>query len=235
MQTPRPTAQQRARLATFLDSGGAEALRDYLKTLRNTEFRAAGAVLGEGSFWKEASEAEFWRFFLVLATDNAKAYVGTMLKAAVTRHRRQPLTCVGDDFETFATKTASAIDRRKSLDALLPLFEEPGQVERLTTLFRMNGESERAQAGVLFRAGTPAAYFKLFLLLRKWEGDAATLRRFAVELIRKGDKTSFNLACMIREYFHLDDVPGTFSLQLPAYELSRLDARYETFRKILLR
>lgn len=235
MPTSPSTARLRENLSTYLAAGDAEALRDRLKTLRHAEFRAAGSVMCEGRFWETVTEAEFWRFFLVLAADNAKAYVGTMLKAAAARHCHRPLVCEAEAFRAFAQDVASDIDRRKTLDALLPLFDQEEKVERLMTLFRVNEENDRVRAGYLFRAGTPVCYFLLFRLLKKWEDDVPTLRRFAVELIRKGDKSSFNLACILREYFNLDEVPGTFSLRLPAYELSRLDAHPEAFLKILLR
>ena len=46
---------------------------------------------------------------------------------------------------------------------------------------------------------------------------------------------SFNLACIVHHYFGLNDLPGTFSLRLENYELSRLDGNYEQFCKILAR
>ena len=86
-----------------------------------------------------------------------------------------------------------------------------------------------------FRVGTPACYFLLFRALKQMDADLSYLRRIAVELIRKGDKTSFNLAAILQRYFDLGTLPGTFSLQMPPYELSRLDQSYDNFLKILLR
>ena len=62
--------------------------------------------------------------------------------------------------------------------------------------------------------------------------DAATLRRYAVELVRRGDRRSLNLARIIECYFALPPLPGMFALQMPEYQFSRLD-RYEAFCKIL--
>ena len=46
---------------------------------------------------------------------------------------------------------------------------------------------------------------------------------------------AFNMASILAAYFGLGQLPGTFSLTLSPYELSRLDASYEPFRKLLLK
>lgn len=235
MLTPRPTAQLRSRLAAFIVARSAEELRDHLRSLRNAEHRAASVILAEASTWKELTEAEFWQFFLVLTKDNAKAYLGTLLKAVVALNRRAPMQFDHECLTEFAERVASDIDRRKTLDALLPLLSSTTEIERLLALFDLRSSEERIRAGFLFRAGTPSSYFLLFRILQRWEDEPQTLRRFAIELIRRGDKTSFNMACIVREYFNLDALPGTFSLNLPPYELSRLDTHFEAFSKILLR
>lgn len=235
MLTPRPTAQLRSRLAAFIVARSAEELRDHLRSLRNAEHRAASVVLAEAATWKALNEEEFWQFFLVLTKDNAKAYLGTLLKAVVALHRRTPMAFDNEELRKFAQQVASDIDRRKTLDAILPLLSNTAEIERVLMLFDLHNSEERIRAGFLFRTGTPSSYFLLFRILQRWEDDPTTLRRFAIELIRKGDKTSFNMACIVREYFNLEALPGTFSLNLPPYELSRLDTHFEAFSKILLR
>lgn len=235
MLIARPTAQLRQRLSTFIDSRNASALRDHLKTLRHADFRAASLVMGEASLWTALNEAEFWTFFLVLVTDNAKAYLGTLLKAVVARHRTAPFSFADDAFRRFATDFATDIDRRKSLDALLPLVATPRDGKRLLRLFRLHTAPPSVRAAQLLRIATPVGYFLLFNTLREIDDDRHLLRRYAVELMRKGDKPSFNLACILREYFDLDELPGTFSLRLPPHELSRLDSGFDTFARILMR
>ena len=88
---------------------------------------------------------------------------------------------------------------------------------------------------VLLKASTTASYFLLFKQLKEMDAEPAYLRRIAVELIRKGDKCSFNFAAILQRYFDLGNLPGTFSLQMPPYELSRLDQSFDHFLKILLR
>lgn len=210
-------------LQVFISAGKAEALRNYLLTLRNADFRLAGVVLADKMLWKGA---DFWLFAAELVRANNRAFLGTMLKAAVALRYDKPTI-------DFAAACTTAIDRRKVLEALLPCCSAPSDVVRLIEQFCQESSDTSLRTGVLFRAGTAPCYFVLFNLLKQSEDDLSLLRRYGVELIRKGDKRSFNLACIIKEYFGLAELPGTFSLSLPPYELSRLDESYETFLTIL--
>ena len=52
-------------------------------------------------------------------------------------------------------------------------------------------------------------------------------------LMKKGDSRSFNLACILKQYFGLADISGQFSLRIQDYELSRLDQGYDYFVKMM--
>ena len=56
-----------------------------------------------------------------------------------------------------------------------------------------------------------------------------------MKLMREGSGIAFNLVSILKCYFDLPQVRGSFSLKLDAYELSRMDASYEAFRDILTR
>lgn len=213
----------RTQLAAYIKGGNAVSLRDYLLTLRNADFRLAGAVLADKTLWKGA---DFWLFATELVSANNRAFLGTMLKAASALRLDKPTP-------DFAAACTTEIDRRKVLEALLPCCTAPGEVMYLMELFGVERSEYTLRTGVLFRVGTAPCYYVLFNLLKLIEDNQQLLRRFGVELIRKGDKRSFNLACIIKEYFGLAELPGTFSLSLPPYELSRLDESYEAFLTIL--
>lgn len=212
----------KTQLLVFIRAGKAEALRDYLLSLRNADFRLAGTVLADKTLW---SDADFWTFAAVLVSVDSRAFLGTMLKAATALRFNTPTPA-------FAAACTTAIDCRKVLEALLPTAVSPTEVNTLTQMF---DNEELTHETILFKVGTAPAYFVLFNLLKQHEDDAAYLRRFGIELIRKGDKRSFNLACIIKEYFALPELPGTFSLSLQPYELSRLDTSYDTFLTIINR
>ena len=235
MPASLPTAALRTRLSSHLALCRFDALRDHLLALRNAEFRAASVVLAEANFWTSLSDEAFWSAFRTLCRADSRAFLGTLLKAAVGRRKHGGLQWTAPDFLGFCREDATAIDRRKMLEALLPLASTPEEAESLLGELWHREEGEKVRAAQLFRAATSATYFLLFKTLRHFEDDKNYLRRVALELMRRGDKAAFNLAGMLREYFALGELPGTFALQLPPYELSRLDSRYDAFLKILNR
>ena len=229
------TVQLRQRLSLLIESRNAEGLCATLTSLRNADFRTASQYLGQGDVWRALTEEEFWHFFRVLAVDNAKAYVGTLIKVVLTLSKRQNFAFDSCDFQRFCREEASTIDRRKMLEAFLPLMATPLQAERLMDTLLRSEDSVHSRVMVLFKASTTASYFLLFKQLKEMDAEHAYLRRIAVELIRKGDKCSFNFAAILQRYFDLGNLPGTFSLQMPPYEFSRLDQSFDHFLKILLR
>lgn len=218
----------KTQIAVFIRQEKAESLRDYLASLRNADFRLAGQILADRQLWEHLPEATantmFWHFAAVLVAANNRAYLGTMLKAATATKSLMPTV-------EFATTCTTDIDKKKVLEALLPTQNTPSDVNAMLQMFGF--DSAAATENILFKIGTPVCYFILFNLLKQYEDRHDYLRRICIELIRKGDKYSFNLACIIKEYFGLAELPGTFSLSLQPYELSRLDANYDTFLSII--
>lgn len=215
----------KVQLAVLIRKGNPEELRAYLATLRNADFRLAGTVLAERDLW---AGADFWQFAAALVAANNRAFLGTMLKAAAALSLSTPTPA-------FAAACTTEIDRRKALESLLPRVASPVEINALLRLFYTADAPAATIEPLLFSAGTASAYFVLFNLLKQHEDDVAYLRRYGIELIRKGDKRSFNLACIIKEYFALPELPGTFSLALQPYELSRLDTSFDTFLTIINR
>ena len=228
----RPTAQLRQRMLPFVAARNAVALRDMLLSLRTAEFRAAGQVLAEGELWLALSDGEFWEFFVTLTAAHPRAFLGTMIKAATARHRRQPLDFLHPRLSQFAQTQATDIDRRKMLEAFLPLFDQPEAANQFLLLMGWQEETPSARASQLLRHATPVSYYLLFNTLREMEENKALIHRFAVELIRRGAANDYKMACFLRDYFSLDALPGTFALQMPPYTLSRLE-NYEGFLKML--
>lgn len=215
----------KAQLAVLIRKGRPEELRDYLATLRNADFRLAGTVLVERDLW---TGADFWQFAAMLVAANNRAFLGTMLKAAASLGSTIPSSA-------FAAACTTEVDRRKALESLLPRVASPTEIHELLHLFYTSDAPAATIEPLLFNAGTAAAYFVLFNLLKQHDDNIGYLRRYGIELIRKGDKRSFNLACIIKEYFDLPDLPGTFSLALQPYELSRLETSFDTFLTIINR
>lgn len=207
--------------------GDPSALLATLSRLRTSDFRQSGAILADPTFWQGI---DFWRAAAALVRSDSRAYLGTVLRAAVQmRQGRVP--------EDFAAACTTLIDRRKALEALLPAAEEPDEVTDLLALFRATSADPDLQPEpLLVRCVTPAASFVLFHLLRAHDDRPDLLRRYGIALIRRGDRYAFNLASVLQSYFNIEPpLPGTFSLHLHPYEFSRLETSYDTFLKIIKR
>ena len=220
----------RARLKPLADTADAIALQKTLAALSNSEFRTAGILLSEDLLPGVPTSAAFLDLFFGIVPSNPKAYLMTFLKAARTRYAQGRLDLHDSRWDTFAAQ-ASPIDRAKTADTLLPAVHDLTDAMRLLTLF--TDDSVPARATVLLRAGTTVAYFLLFQTLKKVEDDRPLIARQYLQLIRKADKRSYNLASILRHYFDLHDLPGNLSLRLQPYQFSRLDITLDTFSKIL--
>lgn len=211
-----------------------EALLLYLKSLSNSQFKRASMELGE-HILVEVSTDCFWAIFKTLFRDNRKAYLGTLLKALVTRlNTKEDTTDAtaetdalwGKDFTVLCGELTDT-DRKKILLALLPHLHSPASTERL---LRQCGLAEpSAWIPFLLQVRTAPCAFLLLRSLRYVEHDRALLIRTCLYLIKTGDDISFNLASLMRLSFALEEVKGTFSLTLKPYQLARIEQNYEAF------
>lgn len=215
-----------------MKAGNAEELRRLLGTLSHAEFRTAGYLLSDVLLPQCTDGEQFWHFFTAIVPTDAKAFQGTFLKAARTLYRTEVLALSSPSLDAYAAGSISAIDCRKFLETFLPEVRTVEEVQRLLQLF--GSGTWQGNVAYLLSVATPACSFVLFQEFKKKEDDRAALQQGCLSLLKRGDRLAFNLAGILVRYFDLKDVPATFSLRLQPYELSRLDASYEKFKKILL-
>ena len=75
------------------------------------------------------------------------------------------------------------------------------------------------------------AAFVLLRALRYEEADRELLLRVARFLLRRGDALSFNVASLMRLSFGLDELRGTFSLQLQPWQLDKMEQDWAYFSR----
>lgn len=216
-----------------------EALLLYLKSLSNSQFRRASAELGEHVLVEVGTDC-FWSVFQTLFRDNRKAYLGTLLKALATRIANEntssnTITAETDAFdnEDFAAlcNEMNETDRKKLLLSILPHLHSPALAERF---FRQCGLMESSTwIPFLLQVRTAPCAFLLLKSLRYVEHDRALLIRTCHFLIKNGDCISFNLASLMRASFGLEEVKGTFSLNLKPYQLNRIEQNYDAFLSVI--
>ena len=208
----------------------------YLNGLTNSQFRKLSQQLSD-RLLPEMTVDEFWPLFSELFFSDRKAYLGTLLKALCLRLEKSGV--VGDSSLAFekegvwqlpfalVCQSLTETDRKKVLLSLLPLIDNPADVERL--LLQCQLTEAATWIPYLLQSPTAPSYFLLLRALRYVEHDRALLIRTCHYLMKLGDEQSFNMASILRLSFALEEVHGTFSLQLEPYHLSRIEQNYEAF------
>ncbi|MCH5181182.1 MAG: hypothetical protein J1F06_00985 [Prevotellaceae bacterium] len=209
-----PALQQR--LALLVEAGETDRLADTLDSLSHADRRTASYLLAEKLLPAMTEASRFWTLFKSLVSRNARAYLGTMLKAAAALYDagRIELALPPLDY--------TDVDARKIADAFLPVLRTPAEIASL-----------HPSKIALVRGGTVPCYYVLFQELKQLDGKPQIQTRFCLELIRRGDSLSFNMAALVQAYFGLPPVNATFSLRVEPFQLSRLDETYESFAKTL--
>lgn len=215
------------RLQPHIVAADWTALRDVLSRLSNAQFRTAGNMLG-GRLSLSLNETDFWQLFTQLVCINSRAFLGTMLKQVANRVTIGTLQLSSSEAHTaLSALSANPIDAQKTLIALIPLCDTPNEVENLFTLLHFTpGES---RLPILLPCTTLPACFALFSVLKYEEHNRSLLLRTAYYLMKRGDDRSFNLASLLKTYFGLDELKGTFSLHFQPFQLQRIAESYETF------
>lgn len=201
----------------------------YLDSLSNSAFRAASTSLAD-SVLNDIPQEAFWQCFQTLWEHNARAFLGTLLRALVNRYDSSTIDLHNPVFANVCQRFTD-IDRNKTLTALIPLMSQPDGIE---LLFRQCRFTEMKDwIPILIQIPTLPSGFLLLRSLRYIEHDRAMLIRTAHFLMKRGDNFSFNLASLIVASFGLEQVRGTFSLNIPAFQLSRIEQNFHAFSQAM--
>ena len=219
-----------ARLNATLGESGCAALPDFLRSLSVSQFRTAGYVLGD-HIAIEVEPRQFWELFFTLVQMDNRAFLVTMLRALVRRLESGDVTLDDDGFKRLAA-IFTETDSIKTLQRLLPLQTDHRAVSALLGRVKIDDAMKRIR--LLLPVGTIPCAYVLFRTLRYVEHDHALLVRVAMSLVRQGNPVSFNMASLMRVYFGLSELKGTFSLRLNPWQLSRLETSYEAFAQVML-
>lgn len=208
-----------------LQARDAEELVRLLDSFSRSEQRTAGYMLGERLLLDCPADL-YWQITEALVRYNSKAYLITLMKTFLVRMERGTASLSDKSFAKLVA-TFNDIERQKVALLLLPALASPEQVEQL---FRLMGIGKgREQMVYLVRIDTLPCLFLLLRSLRYIEHDRRELLQVARQLMKRGTGSSFNLASIIKVAFGLEELNGTFSLNLQPYQIARLEQSYEAF------
>ena len=217
-----------SQLRRFVATGNLQQVTAYLDTLSNARFRTAGYMLCERTM-QQCPSSMFWPLAVALVAYNSRAFLVTVLKAFLTRRDEVADVGINDDgFREFCCRFRdNSEDCKKILQNILPALDDHTDLRRLFSLLGMDNQAQWIP--FLLKCRTLPSYFLLFNSLHFIEHDTDQLERIAYYLIRSGDSLSFNLASLMKAYFGLSHIKGTFSLNLKPYELARIVNSYSVF------
>ena len=219
-------------ITSFAREKNWQGLASYFSGLSNTDFRTACNMMAN-DLMPQWEENDYWDCFMVLFNSNPKAWLVTMLKAAVKKYNEGTLSFSGDTFKRLCRSIRQEnrkIDESKLLRNILPILKMPEEIE---TIFSFLQLEDKTAARYLTDCDTMPCYFVLFQKMRRMDNSPEYLSLLCAELLRKGGDKAFNFVSMIKNYFDLSAVKGVFSLKINPYELSRLDSSFELFCQML--
>lgn len=220
----------------FIQGKDWEGLSEFFSKLSHSEFRTLGKMMSD-TILPRLDENDYWDVFDFLFESHPKAWLVTLLKAAVKLYGNNQLHFDQERFKAVCCKTVQEnrlIDERKILQTVLPVLKTPQEVSSVFQFLLLDGEADKCIRYLLL-ANTLPCYYILFQKMRHMDGQTEKLSLYCAELLRKNDDRSFNLVSIIKHYFDLPAVKGTFSLKINPYELSRLDSSYSGFCQMITR
>lgn len=217
-----------ARLRNIADGRQWSVLCTYLSSLSNSHFRTAGYMLGE-TFMPKMDESDFWTLANVLLGYNSKAFLVTILKSCISSSR--PLFECEECCTFFLSMRQNDEEKRKTCETLLPHVSSPDTIRNMFQLLDI--QDAYLRISLLIKSITPTTAFLLLNALREVEDNRAYMIRATSYLMKQGSGLQFNLASLIKTYFDLTEVKGTFSLKIEPYAMARLTSDYDAFLKAM--
>ncbi|MBQ0050283.1 MAG: hypothetical protein KBT12_08665 [Bacteroidales bacterium] len=208
---------------------GANPLLAYLDGLSHAQFRTACQSLGDHLLPSLPNDA-FWQVAQQLVSWNRKAFLVTVMKR-VGEERIDMSDEQGSCASFFRSLVSQTEDVRKLSTLLIPKLSHPAPIRWMFRMMEVADAQQRIALLMQSGATQAATYFALLGFLREVEHDRQQLLLVARTLVQRGDAKSWNMASLLRSYFGLTELRGTFSLRVENYELSALATDFTAFSK----
>lgn len=216
-------------LSQLIEKRNWDGLDKYLVHLSNSEFRRTEVMVRK--YLSHVDNDLFWEAYLHLLMFRHQAFLVCILSIEnLAKKDEINFSCDGAlTLSQWALSTIPA-DVPKMVRMAIPLLTTEKQIDGLLHLFAM--DNEREWISILLKEDTPLAFYMLFKALRTIDDHSITLR-CSIALMQKNTDLSYNMACILKHYFGINELKATFSLTLQPYELSYLEQNYNNFKHIL--
>ncbi len=216
---------------TLIAQRNWDSLYSRFDRMSNSEFRRVQQMV-RVQILPHLSADLFWDAYLHLLVYRRQSFLSSIMAIHHLAHAGQ-LTF--DCPEALAT---SSWLRANSPDSVVKVLRmavpELASSEQIQACFQwLDFSDSREIASILVHETSAHAYHALFTMLKHDDGNMPLLRSVFVNLLRKGDDMSFNMASILRAYFDIKDINCTLSLQIEPYELSYIDQSADNFMHVL--
>lgn len=113
---------------------------------------------------------------------------------------------------------------------LMPLLNTEELIDGLFKGFHIDNEVTRIN--ILLTVDSAPSYYAIFKNMKMLDDRVVAMKCCQVIMKRDNDM-AFNAVSIFKAYFGLDELPARFSLNIAAYEISRIDRDYKSFCHIL--
>ncbi|MCQ2113151.1 MAG: hypothetical protein MJY95_07405 [Bacteroidaceae bacterium] len=210
------------------DWGG---LDKSLSRLSNSEYRRMEPIVNS-MVLSTLGNDDFWKAYLHLLMFRRQSFLTGILSI---KHLAKDGSL---DFRSEDARNVADWLRENSPESMvkvarmaLPILFTWQQIEDLLCFAGI--EDEQASIDLLVKESSPHAYYVLFGILRRACDNQQLVRNCLIQIMKKNDDLSFNMASIVRSYFGIDDIRSTFSLQIEPFELNYLDKSYDNFIHVL--
>ncbi|MCQ2258655.1 MAG: hypothetical protein MJZ41_11805 [Bacteroidaceae bacterium] len=213
-----------------IDNKDWESMHLMLQHLSSSELKKMELVLRNDVLTNLCNDI-FWETLLHLIIFRRQAFISCVIAAD---HLVKDGTLTFDNEHTEAIYQHLSETNKESLakicNMMMPLLNTEQLILSMLSAFHIDSETTRLS--VLLKAQTPIAYFILFKELRMID-DNSLVRKCYTIILKRSNDMAYNMCCLLKTYFALDDMPQRFSLSIEQYELSHIERDYCTFCHIL--
>lgn len=207
-----------------------EGMYSFLSKMNVLDFRKLQTSLRTHYLPKLDNEL-FWETYLHLIQYKKQSFLACIV--AIDRLAKEKKI----DFNNNYVKQISVYLQRNHPDAVKSLMTliiahlvTKEQIEGLFDAFNID---VRERIAILIKQENILTYYVLFKNLKHIQDNKVLLKKCCLFIYNKNTDLAKNMACIVKEYFGINEATGIKSLNIEQYELNYIDRDQDTFINVL--